>query len=95
MSYEDPYYIPPDSYVDEDEPYWTRRRIVYLVVVAIIILTLLATTIGYGILRPLTQPAPAPPTPPAQRIEFVAPQTHTFGESSVNLRHVTLYIRGE
>ncbi len=54
--------VDPSTYEDET-PYWTLRRVIYMIVAIILIIALLATLV-YPLLWQIANPPPPPPTPP-------------------------------
>ncbi len=57
------YTVAQSSDEAEETPYWTLRRVIYLIVAIILIIALLATLV-YPLLWQIANPPPPPPTPP-------------------------------
>jgi hypothetical protein len=51
-----------DESDDTPQPFWTRRRVLYLILALIIVITLLAESFS-GFFQPPTPPPPLPPMP--------------------------------
>ncbi len=57
-------YLPPK---EDEAPYWTLRRILFVAITLILILALLATLV-WPLLWQIANPPPPPPTPPLSNV---------------------------